>query len=135
VEELKPHEYTSNDKVIRNNLNLRRGAGNGQSIKGEAGTIPGPCRLCVYCSVGECWRKMILTTSAELYCGPEWVFALPSRQRRCPGNAIEPRANNSMGRELAGQFLRNGNRSPMLADWSQVSVSDVDVYSGYVYAG
>lgn len=41
-------------------------------------------------------------------------------------------ALNSMS--LPSQFLRYGNRKPMLPDWTEVVMSDEDFYTGYSYA-
>lgn len=45
----------------------------------------------------------------------------------------ENKANNSL-QNPAADFLRYGNRKPMLQDWSQVEMSDEDMYTGYSYA-
>lgn len=43
--------------------------------------------------------------------------------------------DNSIGANPAADFLRYGNRhKPMLQDWSQVEMSDQDMYTGYSYA-
>lgn len=43
--------------------------------------------------------------------------------------------NDVSGRRLATDFLRYGNNNkPMLQDWSQVEMSDQDMYTGYSYA-
>lgn len=45
------------------------------------------------------------------------------------------KAENDVSRSLANDFLRNGSRhTPMLQDWSQVEMSDQDMYTGYSYA-
>jgi hypothetical protein len=49
-------------------------------------------------------------------------------------NIIDPTAKNSMSVPLGSQFLRYGNREPLVADWSQLIMNERDVYSGYVYA-
>lgn len=50
-------------------------------------------------------------------------------------NFLVPSATNSQTANLANQFLRYGGRGkPMGPDWSQVMVSDRDLYSGYNYA-
>ncbi len=55
-------------------------------------------------------------------------------------NAVEgfagQRATNDLsGRQLANDFLRNGGNSRrMVQDWSQVEMSDQDMYTGYSYA-
>lgn len=54
-------------------------------------------------------------------------------------NAIEgfsgAKAQNDLsGRRMASDFLRNGNSKRMVQDWSQVEMSDQDMYTGYSYA-
>ena len=44
-----------------------------------------------------------------------------------------PKQTNSMGTDLARDFLRYGNRT-MRPEWTQVVMSDQDIYSGYTYA-
>ena len=44
-----------------------------------------------------------------------------------------PRQQNSLGSNISNQFLRYGNRT-MVPEWSQVVMSDEDLYSGYTYA-
>lgn len=51
--------------------------------------------------------------------------------RKTLANFIAP-IRNSM--TLPQQFLRYGNRRPMTPDWTQVLMSDEDLYSGYSYA-
>lgn len=46
----------------------------------------------------------------------------------------EQKTTNSMSATGAHDFLKYGNRRPMLQDWSQVEMSDQDMYSGYSYA-
>lgn len=41
---------------------------------------------------------------------------------------------NSVGNDLARDFLRNGNRKPLVQDWSKVIMSDKDLYTGYSYS-
>lgn len=49
-------------------------------------------------------------------------------------NQTEEKATNS-SRGLAADYLRNGNKhQPLLQDWSQVEMSDQDMYTGYSYA-
>lgn len=43
-------------------------------------------------------------------------------------------AENSMGQNLARDFLRRGNSRPMVQDWSKVVMTDKDLYTGYPYA-
>lgn len=42
--------------------------------------------------------------------------------------------NSSAGRDLAQDFLRRGNRKPLIEDWSRVVMSDKEIYSGYAYS-
>src|SRR6185503_16105034 len=49
-------------------------------------------------------------------------------------NIIDPTAKNSMSVPLGQQFLRYGNREPLVADWAQLIMNERDVYTGYVYA-
>ena len=49
-------------------------------------------------------------------------------------NLFDPPAKNSMSVPLGQEFLRYGNRNVMAADWSQVVMSDQDLYTGYMYA-
>ena len=48
-------------------------------------------------------------------------------------NIIQPNATNSMGQDLARSFFKYGNRKPLTPDWSQVIMSDEDLYTGYGY--
>lgn len=41
---------------------------------------------------------------------------------------------NSIGDNLGKDFLRFGNRKPLVQDWSKVVMSDKDLYTGYSYA-
>lgn len=44
------------------------------------------------------------------------------------------RQQNSVGSDLAKDFLRFGGRKPLVQDWSKVVMSDKDLYTGYSYA-
>lgn len=41
--------------------------------------------------------------------------------------------NSSNSQELARDFLKRGNRKPLVEDWSRVVMSDKEMYSGYPY--
>lgn len=41
---------------------------------------------------------------------------------------------NSMNLPLGKQFLKHGNRKPLVQNWSQVIMTDRDLYTGYSYA-
>lgn len=43
-------------------------------------------------------------------------------------------SKNSIGDNLGKDFLRFGNRKPLIQDWSKVVMSDKDLYTGYSYA-
>ena len=43
-------------------------------------------------------------------------------------------AQQSMGQNLARDFLRRGNARPLVQDWSKVVMTDKDLYTGYPYA-
>lgn len=58
-------------------------------------------------------------------------FVTNLRQR--VANIISPQ-KNSLGTNLARDFLRNGNRKPMTPDWTQIIMDDRDLYTGYAYA-
>ena len=47
-------------------------------------------------------------------------------------NVINPIRNSATS--LSNNFLRNGNRRPMDPGWTDVRMSDVDLYTGYAYA-
>lgn len=50
-------------------------------------------------------------------------------------NAFNEKEKVTNSRGLATDFLRNGNKNKtMLQDWSQVEMSDQDMYTGYSYA-
>lgn len=50
-------------------------------------------------------------------------------------NIIAPTSTNSaMGADIARRFFRFGPRRPMIQDWSQVVMTDQDMYTGYMYA-
>lgn len=42
--------------------------------------------------------------------------------------------NNSIGSSIGSEFLKYGNRRPLVQDWSSVIMSDKDLYTGYSYA-
>lgn len=47
---------------------------------------------------------------------------------------IFTRQENSIGDNLGTDFLRRGNKKPLVQDWSKVVMSDKDLYTGYSYA-
>jgi len=44
------------------------------------------------------------------------------------------RDKNSIGDNLGRDFLKYGNKKPLVQDWSKVIMSDKDLYTGYSYA-
>lgn len=44
------------------------------------------------------------------------------------------REQNTIGKDLARDFLKFGGRKPLVQDWSKVVMSDKDLYTGYSYA-
>jgi hypothetical protein len=44
------------------------------------------------------------------------------------------RQQNAIGSDLSKDFLKFGNRKPLVQDWSKVVMSDKDLYTGYAYA-
>ena len=47
------------------------------------------------------------------------------------GTVVKKTANTAYGNE----FLKYGNRNnPLVGDWSEVKISDEDMYKGYSYA-
>lgn len=47
---------------------------------------------------------------------------------------IFTRQQNAVGDNLGRDFLKYGNRKPLVQDWSKVVMSDKDLYTGYSYA-
>lgn len=50
---------------------------------------------------------------------------------------IFKKTNNSLSSDIVGNtnnFLRYGNRKPLIQDWSQIEMSDQEFYTGYSYA-
>lgn len=41
---------------------------------------------------------------------------------------------NSLGDNIGSQFFKHGNRKPLIQDWSNVVMTDEDLYTGYSYA-